>query len=104
MPQYLVEVYHSKTRHDEALLAAERARDAAEEVASGGVAVRYVRSHLLRDDETCLYLFEAPSAGEVREACRRAGIDGDRIVEVADIMPPPQHTEGRVTPRCAVGL
>jgi hypothetical protein len=88
VPQYLVEVYHSKTRPDEALLAAERARAAAEEIARDRMAVRYVRSHFLHEDETCLYLYEAPSAGEVREACRRAGIAVDRIVEAADITVP----------------
>jgi hypothetical protein len=87
VPQYLVEVYHSKTRADEALLAAERACAAAEEVAGGGVAVRYVRSHFVREDETCLYFFEAPLEAAVREACRLAGIAGDRIVEAADITP-----------------
>lgn len=88
MPQYLVEVYHSKTRPDEALLAAQRACAAAEEIASGGVAVRYVRSHFVREDEACLYLFEAPLEAAVREACRIAGIASDRIVEAADIAPP----------------
>jgi hypothetical protein len=88
VPQYLVEVYHSKTQPDEALLAAERACAAAEEIASDGIVVRYVRSHFVREDETCLYLFDAPCAGAVREACRLAGIAGDRIVETADITVP----------------
>jgi hypothetical protein len=88
MPQYLVEVYHSKTRPDEALLAAERACAAAEQIASRGIAVRYVRSHFVRDDETCLFLFEAQGRWAVREACRLAGITGDRVVEAADITPP----------------
>jgi hypothetical protein len=91
MPQYLVEVYHSKTRPEEALLAAERACVAAEEIASRGVAVRYVRSHFVREDETCLYLFEAPLASAVQEACRLAGIAGDRIVEASDITLPEHH-------------
>ena len=43
MPQYLVEIYNSKTRPEEAVLAAERACAAAEKIASGGIAVRYVR-------------------------------------------------------------
>jgi hypothetical protein len=88
VPQYLVEVYHPKTRPDEAQVAAERARAAAEEMAGGGVAVRYVRSHFVREDEICLYLFEAPLAAAVRETCRLAGIAGDRIVEAADIAAP----------------
>ena len=52
MPQYLVEVYHSKTQPDEAVLAAERACAAAEEIANDGIVVRYVRSHFVREDET----------------------------------------------------
>jgi hypothetical protein len=88
VPQYLVEVYHSKTRPDEALPAAKRACAAAEEIASGGIPVRYVRSHFVRDDETCLYVFEAPFAAAVQAACRLAGIAGDRIVEAADLTLP----------------
>jgi Nickel responsive protein SCO4226-like len=104
VPQYLVEVYHSKTQPDEAMVAAGRARDAAEKISSRGIAVRYVRSHFVREDETCFYLFEAPSGGAVREACRRAGIAGDRIVEAADVTPPSQHAEGQELSPCAVSL
>jgi hypothetical protein len=104
VPQYLVEVYHSKTRPDEALLAAERARAAAEEIARDRIAVRYVRSHFLREDETFLYLFEAPSAGAVREACRRAGIAGDRIVEASDItVPDPRISREAIATRPRAG-
>ena len=95
MPQYLVEVYHPKTRPDEAPRAAERVRTAAEALTLGGVPVRCVRAHFVRQDETCLYLFEAAVAGAVREACRRAGIAGDRIVETADItLPAPPRPNG----------
>jgi hypothetical protein len=104
VPQYLVEVYHSKTQPDEPMVAAERARDAAEEISSRGIAVRCVRSHFVREDETCLYLFEAPSGGAVREACRRAGIAGDRMVEAADVTPPSQHAQDQVTPHCGGSL
>jgi len=98
VPQYLVEVYHSKARPDEAMLAAERACAAAEEIASRGTAVRYVRSHFVREDETCLYLFEAPLASAVQEACRLAGIAGDRIVEAADITLPEAQIPGGAHP------
>jgi hypothetical protein len=98
VPQYLVEVYHSKTRPDEAAHAAERARTAAEEIAGSGTAVRYVRSHFVREDETCLYLFEAPLASAVKEACLLAGIAGDRIVEAADINLPEAQIPGRARP------
>jgi hypothetical protein len=94
VPQYLVEIYHSKTRPEEALLAAARACAAAEEIASGGIAVRYVRSHFVREDETCLYLFEAPLASAVQEVCGLAGIAGDRIVEAADITLPEAEIPG----------
>jgi uncharacterized membrane protein len=95
VPQYLVEVYHSKTRPDEARLAAERVRTAAEEVTLGGVPVRCVRAHFVHQDETCLYLFEAAVAAAVQEACRRAGIAGDRIVETADLtLPAPTRPNG----------
>jgi hypothetical protein len=57
-----------------------KARAAAEELANAGVAVRYVRTTFLPDDETCFHVFEATSEEAVGEVCRRAGIGSGRII------------------------
>jgi hypothetical protein len=80
MPRYLVESYIPRSRAREARAAGRDARTAAEELAREGTQVRYVRTTLLPDDETCLHIFEAASEAAVGEACRRAGIDTGRIV------------------------
>ena len=43
--------------------------------------VRYVRSILIPEDETCFLLFEAASIDDVREAARIAGLPFERISE-----------------------
>ena len=80
MPRYLVESYIPRSRAREARAAGRDARRAAEELAREGTPVRYVRTTLLPDDETCFHIFEAASEEAVGEACRRAGIATGRIV------------------------
>jgi len=57
-------------------------RDVQRLAATGGSDVRNVRSFLIAADETCLVFVEASGPSAVTAACRRAGIDVDRIVEV----------------------
>jgi hypothetical protein len=83
MPRFLVELYVCRSQAaDDA--PARRARAAARELEREGVPVRYVRTTLLPDDETCFHVFEAPSLEAVAEASRRAGLDGARIVRVVE--------------------
>ena len=80
MAEFLIEVYAA--RDSRALrAAARRARAAADSLASEGPEVRYLRSIFVPEDETCFYVYEADSAGTVREVARRAGIAVDRLVE-----------------------
>jgi hypothetical protein len=58
-----------------------RVRATTEAMAREGTPVRYLRSLLLCDDETCFLYFEAPSAEAVGEASRRARLRYVRIVE-----------------------
>lgn len=86
MPSYLVESYLPRARADELRDAAERARLAAEALASEGRAVRYLRSTFLPVDEVCLYLLEAESAEVAGEAMERAGISFERVVEALPVL------------------
>jgi hypothetical protein len=79
---YLVESYVPRVRADDTRGVARRARDAAEQVSREGTPVRYVRTTLLTDDETCFHLFEAASEAVVDEVSRRAGLTWARIHEV----------------------
>jgi hypothetical protein len=66
---------------------ADRARAAADEMASEGYEIHYRGAVLLTEDETCFCFFEARSEDEIREASRRAAVPFDRIVP-ADGVPP----------------
>jgi hypothetical protein len=81
VPEFIVEQYISRADTASAGRSAERARLAAAEVDGEGKAVRYLRSILVPEDETCFYLYEAGSADAVREAARRAGLPFERISE-----------------------
>lgn len=58
-----------------------RARAAADAMAEEGIAVRYMRTILVPDDETIYHLFEGPSQKVVAEVSRRASLQITRIVE-----------------------
>jgi hypothetical protein len=74
VPEYLVEAYDPHQTAD----AAERARAAAT------AHVRYRRTIFVPPDESCLHVFEAPTATLLREALDAAGLGYDRIVEARD--------------------
>lgn len=84
MRSFLVETYLSRSRSAELSSIANRLRDAAHEVAADGVAIRYVRSTFVPEDETCFHLFGANSAERVTEAAARAELGDVRVVEAID--------------------
>jgi uncharacterized protein DUF4242 len=61
-----------------------RARATAAAMRGEGHEVRYLRSVLVRADETCFHLFEAASEHVVAELARRAGLRYERIVEAEE--------------------
>jgi hypothetical protein len=80
MRQFLVETYVAAGKVDLPATGA-RARAAAETLSSSGQAVRYLRSILLPEDETCFHLFEGESRQAVERVSEAAGIRRLRIVE-----------------------
>jgi hypothetical protein len=76
---YLVELYAPRgiTRAPDQIQAA---------IGAAGVALRYVRTILVPDDETCFCLIEAPSASAVAELAAAAGVETERIVEAVDLV------------------
>jgi len=79
MTSWLVEAYAPGTTNLAEV--EERAREAASTLTLAGTPVRYVRSILVREDETCFHVFEAGSVENVREVTRRALLSAQRIVE-----------------------
>ena len=84
MASYLVETYVPGTQAQDARAAGRRARAAARKLSREGVSVRYIRTTLLPEDETCFHVFEADSHHAVAEACRLAGLEAPRIVPAVE--------------------
>lgn len=84
MRNYLAESYFAP--HDRAALehSAAAVRAATAELSGEGLAVRYVRTTFLAEDETCFHVFAAESEEAVREASRRAGLELIRVVEAVE--------------------
>jgi Nickel responsive protein SCO4226-like len=59
------------------------ARVGAEQARREGVDVRYIRTIFVPEDETCFYLYEAPSVEDVEAAARHAGLTFERIKAAA---------------------
>jgi hypothetical protein len=62
----------------------DRVRAAAVVMNDEGHVVRYLRSVLVRADETCFHLFDAASEDVVAEVARRAELRYERIVEAEE--------------------
>jgi hypothetical protein len=84
MPVFLVESYlpGSANALEDAPKLARRATALA---VQEGVAVRYLRTTLVPADQTCLHLFEAPSAAVIEAVAARVGLACDRIVEALSL-------------------
>jgi hypothetical protein len=79
MTEFLGELYVSR-EHGVAVEDDEvRVRAAAAELTREGRPVRFLRTIFVPEDETCFYLFEASSAGTVREVGARAALLFDRV-------------------------
>jgi hypothetical protein len=76
MPRYLLELY------------APRGQTVAEAAAQAqGVhqnGIRYVRTLLVEEDETCFHVFEASSRDALRQAASRSGFADARITETIE--------------------
>jgi hypothetical protein len=81
MAEFLVELYVSRRDVAAFTRGAENARLAAEELTRQGTPVRYLHSIFVPEDETCFYLYEAPSVESVCEAALRAALPFDRVSE-----------------------
>ena len=84
MTRFLVEVFTPRLAAADLAATEERARTAAKQVSRKDLAVRYLRATYVPADETCFYLFDAPSAELVAQASAVAGLGDARIVEALE--------------------
>lgn len=77
-----------------AAAAARPDQQAASAARAGHVAIRHVRTWYLLSDETCLALFEAPSADSVRAAGNAIGLRYSRVTEAVEAASDPAHDGG----------
>jgi hypothetical protein len=93
MVAFLAEVYVSQNTATVAPPGAERLARAADELTHEGTHVRFVRSILIREDETCFYLYEANSLQAVHDAAARAGL---RLARVTEALCEPREGAGDI--------
>ena len=101
---YMAECFWPDVREAAVQQAAERIRLSAAELTSAGTAVELTGTILVPADEVVFYLFTG-SAEAVHEACDRAQIPFERIVESLRSTPPPieRHQGAAVTGKRASG-
>ena len=83
MPSYLVETYLARGHAGERSARERRARSAAEQLTREHIRVRFDHSIHVPEDETCFFVFDAPSSRDAVVAAERAGLDPVRVVEAA---------------------
>jgi Nickel responsive protein SCO4226-like len=83
MHEFVAEQYFSRTDVAGAGRARGAAQHAAEELASDGVAIEFVRSIFVPEDETCIFIYEADSLEIVQLSAERGGLAFDRILQAA---------------------
>jgi hypothetical protein len=76
---FLLEAYVPKASAGGPAAAARRARAAAAAMRRDGTPIRVLRSFFTPEDEVWFCLYEAPSANDVSEAAKRAGLAPGRI-------------------------
>ena len=85
MQNYLIETYVPGSRSHEARRAGRRLGVVAEELGREGVRIRYLRTMLLPEDDTCFHLVQASAPGAVGVLCGRAGLGRTRVVRAMEI-------------------
>ena len=81
MPSYLIETYLARCHADERAACERRARSAAEGLTRAGTDVSFDGVIHVPEDETCFFMFGAPSGDEAVRAARLAALDPVRVVE-----------------------
>ena len=81
MKRYLVETYLARGATAERVAQEQRARSAANELASEAKGVRFDRAIHVPEDEICFFVFDAPSGQVAALVAQSAGLEPVRVVE-----------------------
>ena len=81
MPSYLVETYLSRAHAAERAGCEQRARSAADELMRAGTPVSFAGFIHVPEDETCFFVFDAPSRREAALVAEQAALGPVRVVE-----------------------
>jgi hypothetical protein len=79
---FLVETYVPRLDRRAAAAISSRYREAAHELASNGIAIRWLQSYAAIEDETYICIVAACDADEVVLLSRRAALAPDHVVQV----------------------
>jgi hypothetical protein len=93
--EFVAEQYVSRTDAAAAELGANAARLAAEQLTREGMSVEFVRSIFIPDDETCIYVYRAPSIEALRAALARTPLRFERVSEAVTESGTPE-SQGRI--------
>jgi hypothetical protein len=94
MPEFLAESYAPRDALSIAALRAGDAARAAEQASQPGAPVRFLGAIVVPEEETCFYLYQAPSASAVGAAMTSAGLRPDQITQAVAIRPPAPGPQG----------
>ena len=81
MPSYLIETFLPRGGAGERTARERRARSAAEELTRKGTGVRLDHTIHVPEDETCFFVFDAPSSRDAALAAELAKLGPLRVVE-----------------------
>jgi hypothetical protein len=84
VPYYLIEVYIPRARAHEADSTGRRIRAAIDATHGEDLGIRFVRTMLLPEEETCFHVVDAPSSAAVQHLCKRAGLSSIRVVSAIE--------------------
>ena len=88
MPEFLAETYAPRDAPGPAAPGPAGAAPGADQASGPGGPVRFLGAILVPDEETCFWLYQAPSAGAVRAAMTAAGLRPERINPAVPVRPP----------------
>jgi Nickel responsive protein SCO4226-like len=88
MPEFLAETYAPRDAPGDTTPHAADIVLAAGQASEHRAPVRFLGAILVPDEETCFWLYQAPSADAVRAAMTRARLRPERITPAVPIRPP----------------